>query len=359
VLDVWKEEGYLEDDAIPVFFIGNTVRLYKRGRKVFHVKTRSSPPACLLDPKYGEHKYLTVNGVRLHYVESGDHSKPLIVFVHGWPQFWFAWRHQIEHFNKEYHVVALDMRGFNDSEKPEGIQSYFVLNMVEDIRQLVEGLGKNKFTLVAHDWGGVVGWLFAAFHPQMLENYIACNMPHPVAFNNARKSLDQALKSWYIVFFQVPLLPEINMMMDDIKSFDALFKDNHNKDDEVMEAYRYAFRDFKTWNRTINYYRCTTYNATRDLLEGGIIAKLLDEKWSTYAQGMFMKRLGILILHLLTLSMAVYQRPMSDQSLLRGLKPGSESITAEDISRYCFEVATLLGCAAFIVDAWCPLIVVE
>lgn len=86
--------------AIPVFFIGNTVRLYKRGRKVFHVKTRSSPPACLLDPKYGEHKYLTVNGVRLHYVESGDHSKPLVVFVHGWPQFWFAWRHQIEHFNK-------------------------------------------------------------------------------------------------------------------------------------------------------------------------------------------------------------------------------------------------------------------
>ena len=86
-----------------------------------------------------------------------------------------------------------------------------------------------------------------------------------------------------------------------------------------------------------------------NMLEGGIIAKLLDEKWSTYAQGMFMKRLGILILHLLTLSMAVYQRPMSDQSLLRGLKPGSESITAEDISRYCFEVATLLGCAAFIV----------
>ena len=86
-----------------------------------------------------------------------------------------------------------------------------------------------------------------------------------------------------------------------------------------------------------------------NMLEGGIIAKLLDEKWSTYAQGMFMKRLGILILHLLTLSMAVYQRPSTDNSLLRGLKSGSGSITAEDISRYCFEVATLLGCVAFIV----------
>ena len=86
-----------------------------------------------------------------------------------------------------------------------------------------------------------------------------------------------------------------------------------------------------------------------NMLEGGIIAKLLDEKWSTYAQGMFMKRLMILILHLLTLSMAVYQRPSTDFSLLRGLKPGTESITAEDISRYCFEIATLLGCVAFIV----------
>ena len=163
------------------------------------------------------------------------------------------------------------MRGFNDSEKPEGIASYFVLNMVEDIKQLVEGLGKTKFTLVAHDWGGVVGWFFAALHPEMLDNYIACNMPHPVAFNNARKSLEQALKSWYIVFFQVPLLPEINMMMDDIKSFDVLFKDNHNKDEEVLEAYRYAFRDFQSWNRTINYYRCTTYNASQELMTGRII----------------------------------------------------------------------------------------
>ena len=86
--------------SIPVFFIGNTIRLYKRGWAVFHIKPRPSPPACLLDPKYGEHKYTTVNGVKIHYVESGDVNKPLILFLHGWPQFWFAWRNQIEHFNK-------------------------------------------------------------------------------------------------------------------------------------------------------------------------------------------------------------------------------------------------------------------
>ena len=86
--------------SIPVFFIGNTLRLLKVGRRLFHIKTRTSPPACLLDPKYGEHKYMTVNGVKIHYVESGDVTKPLLLFVHGWPQFWFAWRNQIEHFNK-------------------------------------------------------------------------------------------------------------------------------------------------------------------------------------------------------------------------------------------------------------------
>ena len=86
--------------AIPMFFVGNMVRLYKRGWAVFHIKPRPSPPSCLGDPKYGAHKYLTVNGVKLHYVESGDISKPLILFVHGWPQFWFAWRHQIEYFKK-------------------------------------------------------------------------------------------------------------------------------------------------------------------------------------------------------------------------------------------------------------------
>ena len=170
--------------------------------------------------------------------------------------------------SQDYHVVAMDMRGFSDSEKPAGIQSYFVLNMVEDLRLLVTGLGKRKFSLVSHDWGGVVAWTFAALHPAMLDNLIACNMPHPVAFNEARKSIEQALKSWYIVFFQVPLLPEINMMLDDIKIFDPLFKDNPNNDQDVKETYRYAFRDFKTWNRTINYYRCTTYNATAELMGG-------------------------------------------------------------------------------------------
>lgn len=86
--------------SLPAFFLSNLVRLCRIGRRLFHVKPRPSPPACLRDPRYGQHKFITVNGVRLHYVESGDPGKPLLLFVHGWPQFWFAWRYQIEHFQK-------------------------------------------------------------------------------------------------------------------------------------------------------------------------------------------------------------------------------------------------------------------
>ena len=166
----------------------------------------------------------------------------------------------------------MDMRGFNDSDKPAGIKSYFILNMVEDVRQVVAGLGKERFALVAHDWGGVIAWTFAALHPDLLDNLILCNMPHPVPFNQARRSIEQALKSWYIVYFQVPILPEIDMMLDDIKIFDGIFKDNPKNDEGVREAYKYAFRDFTTWNRTINYYRCTTYNATSEALNGKLLS---------------------------------------------------------------------------------------
>ena len=120
--------------AIPVFFLRLIIRFISLGCKIFHVKERSVPPHCLLDPKFGAHKFMIVNGVKLHYVESGDTSNPLLVFVHGWPQFWYSWLYQILHFQPQYHVVALDMRGYNHSGKPTGVNNYFVNNMVDDIK---------------------------------------------------------------------------------------------------------------------------------------------------------------------------------------------------------------------------------
>ena len=94
----------------------------------------------------------------------------------------------------------------------------------------------------------------------MLYNLIVCNVPHPVVLEEAKKkSLGQIVKSWYVIFFQVPVFPELWLMSDDIRSFDMIFDENERNDEEVKEVYRYAYRDYKTWNRTINYYRASMY----------------------------------------------------------------------------------------------------
>ena len=107
------------------------VRLVLARLRVFHVRPRTSPPDCLTDPEYGRHHYVRLNGVRLHYVEAGGEGeegkkKPLLLFCHGFPEFWFVWRHQIKHFKQKFRVIALDNRGYGESEKPSEVDMYHV-----------------------------------------------------------------------------------------------------------------------------------------------------------------------------------------------------------------------------------------
>ena len=154
--------------------------------RLFGVKDRRVPPACLLDPQYGRHHYVKINGVRLHYVEAGgdteeDKRKPLMLFCHGFPEFWFVWRHQIKYFKNNFRVIAIDNRGYGESEKPRELEKYHVKELADDIKGLVEMLGVTKFTLVGHDWGGAVCWTFASLYPHMLDNLVLCNCPHLIA----------------------------------------------------------------------------------------------------------------------------------------------------------------------------------
>jgi len=214
-------------------------------------------PKCLDDPSLGVHKFFKSGGVRIHYVESGNSSAPLVIFVHGFPDFWYTWKSQIKFFNKDYHVIAMDMRGYSESDKPAAVSDYFIGNMVEDIKNLAEHVNKPKFHLVAHDWGGAVSWYFAATYPNMVQSYTACNSPHPTSLKDQQKgSWGQMFKSWYIMFFQMPILPEYMMMKDNLKMFNVFFKDaGVQKDEELINCYKYSFSDFTTWNRTISYYR--------------------------------------------------------------------------------------------------------
>jgi pimeloyl-ACP methyl ester carboxylesterase len=153
------------------------------------------------------HEYADVNGVRLHYARAG--SGPLMVFLHGFPEFWYEWKYQIAEFSRDHTVVAPDMRGYNLSAKPADVSAYQIPTLVEDVRafasELLKANGGTKFTLVAHDWGGALAWVFAAMHPDMLDRLVIVNAPHPTIFGRLlRQDPDQQKASQYMLMFRSP-----------------------------------------------------------------------------------------------------------------------------------------------------------
>jgi pimeloyl-ACP methyl ester carboxylesterase len=150
-----------------------------------------------------EHAYADVNGVRLHYATAG--SGKLIVFLHGFPEFWYAWKEQLEKFSGDHHAVAPDMRGYNLSSKPKEVEAYRIEPLVEDVRALAAYLGYEKLVLAGHDWGGVVAWTFALKHPELLEKLLIVNAPHPAVFERElRENPEQRAASQYMLLFRSP-----------------------------------------------------------------------------------------------------------------------------------------------------------
>ncbi|NKB32211.1 MAG: alpha/beta fold hydrolase [Pseudomonadales bacterium] len=124
-----------------------------------------------------EHGYADNDGVKIHYATVGE--GPLVVMIHGFPDFWYSWRHQMEGLKDDFKVVAIDQRGYNLSDKPEGEENYNMRYLVSDVAAVIQHLGEDKATIVGHDWGGIVSWQFAFALPQMVENLVILNLPHP------------------------------------------------------------------------------------------------------------------------------------------------------------------------------------
>ncbi len=147
--------------------------------------------------------YAEVNGIRLHYARAG-HGQ-LILFAHGFPEFWFQWRRQLNEFGRDYLAVALDLRGYNLSHKPADVSQYAISHLVEDLRALATHLGQAKFFLVGHDWGGVVCWFLAARYPEAVKKLVILNAPHPAVFaRELRNNPEQRQASQYVLMFRSP-----------------------------------------------------------------------------------------------------------------------------------------------------------
>ena len=151
--------------------------------------------------------YAEIGDVRLHYVEAGD--GPLIVLLHGFPEFWYGWRQQIEPLAAAgFRVVAPDMRGYNLSSRPDGVADYDTGKLAADIRDLVHERGAQSALLAGHDWGGSVAWATAMNHPEVVDRLAILNVAHPRQFLRGLHHPGQLRKSWYVFFFGLPELPE-------------------------------------------------------------------------------------------------------------------------------------------------------
>jgi pimeloyl-ACP methyl ester carboxylesterase len=179
--------------------------------------------------------------------------------LHGFPEFWYSWRHQIPDFALDFKVVALDLRGYNDSDKPEDKSAYVMDEFIKDVKGVIEGLGYDRCVLVGHDWGGAIAWNFAYAYPEMVERLIVLNLPHPAKFAQGFRTPQQLLRSSYMFFFQLPWLPELLLQSSDYQAIETAFtsmavdKTAFTKAD--LEAYKDAAAKRGALSAMLNYYR--------------------------------------------------------------------------------------------------------
>ncbi len=203
------------------------------------------------------HAYVTTNGIRLHCAEQGEGA--LMLMLHGFPEFWYSWRHQIDEFSTDYKVVAPDLRGYNDSEKPARVSDYQLSALVEDVRGLIEHYQCDRCILVGHDWGGAIAWQTAYAYPDLIDQLIVMNLPHPAKFFEGLQTPQQLLRSWYFFFFQLPTLPEWAIAWNDYELIEQAFKGMAKNPDafsaEDINAFKDAAAKRGALTAMVNYYR--------------------------------------------------------------------------------------------------------
>lgn len=220
----------------------------------------------ILRPSDFKTQYLLVSGLRMHMAVEGPEGAPLVLLLHGFPEFWYSWRYQIKALAAAgYRVVAPDQRGYNLTDKHG---SYDVFQLTDDIAALIEKLGYEKaYAVIGHDWGGVVTWTFGGRFPNLLEKLIVCNVPHPSTMSKSLRQvyLPQILKSWYMTFFQLPEIPERLLAQNNFKSLAEQLQ-RETKGKVTPEEIRYFV---EAWSQPgaigggINWYRALYRNMGR------------------------------------------------------------------------------------------------
>lgn len=219
-----------------------------------------------------ESTYREVNGVRLHVVTAGNPGDPLVVLLHGFPEFWYGWRKYVGPLVKAgYRVLVPDQRGYNQSDKPDGVRPYRLGELSLDMVELIETEDRETAHVVGHDWGAMVAWDLALRYPDFVGRLCIANVPHPTVFaETLRSNPTQLRKSWYMFYFQLPRVPEWFLEYTDYEFWVAAMVEGSNPNtfsETDIEHYRRAWKQegaptaMTNWYRALFRYRDT---ATRD-----------------------------------------------------------------------------------------------
>lgn len=230
----------------------------------------------MLHPQDFEHRYAQVNGIRMHYAQAG-HGPQLVVMLHGFPECWWSWRHQLAMFRdtpalaERYTVIAPDLRGYNETDRPSW--GYELDVLVQDIVELMRGLGHGRAIVAGHDWGGNIAWALAIARPELVQRLIALNIPHPALFAAAiGRNWRQTLRSWYIGFFQLPWLPELAIRANGYAFIDEVFTsqavDKSCFTPEDIRIFKSAIAAPGATTAAVNYYRALVQQGTRGMFRG-------------------------------------------------------------------------------------------
>jgi pimeloyl-ACP methyl ester carboxylesterase len=206
------------------------------------------------------HREVATGAVRLHVAEAGPADGPPVLLLHGFPEPWSGWRHQLGPLaGAGFRVLAPDQRGYGESDRPRGVDAYALDRLVADVVALIDDAGGGPVTLVGHDWGGIVAWWTAARHPDRLARLVILNAPHPTAFRRfALRHPGQVARSAYALGFQVPRLPEWALGRRDFAALARSLRATSRPGtfpDAVLEEYRRAWRQPGALTAMLNWYR--------------------------------------------------------------------------------------------------------
>jgi pimeloyl-ACP methyl ester carboxylesterase len=213
------------------------------------------------DTRGFEHRFIDVNGVKLHVLVGG--GGPLVVLLHGWPECWATWRHLLQPLKDAgFTVAAPDLRGFNLSDKPDGVSEYTMAKVSADVVGLIKVLGFQKAHIIAHDWGGAVAWYLAQTRDDVVDKLVIANCPHPDLFRKRLASTPSQLKaSYYMFVFQVPVLAEKLLERNGFDALGKMMKYQPKKrgafDEEDVRVYKEAMGQPGAVTSSLNYYRAS------------------------------------------------------------------------------------------------------